>query len=199
MTPEEKKEKNRQYYRDYYAKNKDKIQAANKKYLDKNKDRQVAYRKRWRKENKEYLASLSREHRKNNWDEYKKYMRKYNREYNLAHKDEIRQKYLAKIETIPAIAQHFIIRARKRNELDFDVELLKTMITEAFIKFGDMISCTPNSLTKVSLDRIDSNHGYSKDNIQIIPKWLNYAYDKFDKEEINREIIKFAKYLTESK
>jgi len=45
---------------------------------------------------------------------------------------------------------------------------------------GEKLSLLPNSPLKISIDRIDSNKGYIKDNIQLVTKIVNQAKSDLD-------------------
>lgn len=76
-----------------------------------------------------------------------------------------------------------------------DKETLGIILENSKIKFGKLLSNEPHSPRIASVDRFDNSKGYTEDNIQIIPAWLNYAYNDYDKTEVNNEIIAYAEYL----
>lgn len=81
-----------EYTKQYYLKNKDRIDKRNREYYQKNKERAKETAKRWRRRNKEKIKELSRRWRKDNpnrkrqtdrlyYKNNKEKMRKYYREY----------------------------------------------------------------------------------------------------------------------
>lgn len=75
--------------------------------------------------------------------------------------------------------------------LDFTREELAILLDAAIIS-GDVVAekHRPNT---ASLDRRDPLRPLSRDNVQILPQWLNYAYHDFDKREVDDLILRRAR------
>jgi hypothetical protein len=58
-------------------------------------------------------------------------------------------------------------------------------------------SCTLQTgcANTASIDRLVPALGYVEGNVQIIPWWLNVAYNKFEKAVVNRELMRVADEL----
>jgi hypothetical protein len=204
------KEETKKYYKEYYEKNKETIKQRQKEYNRQNRENRLTKQKEWRDANREKIHKQQKEYR--NIEENKKkrklYNKEYNKKYSLKLKDNDKERYktnkMLRDNTIDGITMnlfnHAKTRSKKHNyELDFDKLFLTNLIKEAFHKLGEMISVNRNSPIRASMDQIIPGKGYTADNIQIIPQWLNYAYHDFDKNLINDEIIKFAEYLKSMK
>lgn len=50
-----------------------------------------------------------------------------------------------------------------------------------------------NPFNRPSPDRIDNNRGYSAENVQVVPAWLNFAYHSWDKKLVEDAILKWAR------
>ena len=66
----------KEYKRQYYLKNREKILAKVKKWYQENKERKLAYDKEYYKKNKEYVDEKKREYRKDNPEIYLKILRR---------------------------------------------------------------------------------------------------------------------------
>ena len=70
------------------------------------------------------------------------------------------------------------------------LDIAKQKISDAY-EFGDVDFLNP--ICAPSPDRIDNTKGYSDENVQIVPMWLNYAYHDWDKEQVEQVILEWAK------
>ena len=78
MTPEERKEYNRQWY----LKNKERLAEKSKKNYEKNKDKRLKYAQEYRENNKEKITEYRKEYKQKNKEKIAKYSREYQKEYN---------------------------------------------------------------------------------------------------------------------
>jgi len=188
----DKDELKKQKRREYRARNKDKINDTQREWRLKNydviKEQRKIYNKNYRENNKDIIKNCPtnnpeyrKEYRENNREKY----RQFNNEY-----------YKTLDGTISALINAAIKRSKlKQLEFNLSREFIKILIIDALDKLGDHITLTKHSPKRASLDRIDSSKGYTEDNVQIIPNWLNCAYSNYNKNDININIIEFGKYL----
>ncbi len=174
-------------------------------FLDKNK--KAAYSKIYRKSEK-YKA-----YRKSNkYKIYRKaYNKKWRPEYRSKNKEKfsIYAKQYVKKHRVAVVAYQKIY-SRKRN-LDIGKSLvnwIKCLLHRTYsrkykisIKVDDLLKlykqqkglCAlthvpmkycPNNLKSMSIDRIDSSIGYTKDNIQLVCKWVNLAKNTHSNDDM---------------
>jgi len=154
----------RKYTNDRYHKNKDKILAA---------------RRRRRKEGKVD----------------KKAERTYHREYARNNKQK-RRKYR---ETLNFFLAELVNRSKrsatKRGKIhNIDVEFLRSLwqLQDGRCAITNMpMSHKTRDLRSMSIDRIDSEKGYIKGNIQLVCKWVNFAKSNHSLDEIKTILKEF--------
>lgn len=183
-------------------------------YYKKHQEKRLAYGKSYREKNREKINEKQRKHRVEHPEKYKQIRKDYSKQYYEENKETLLQrsrKYyrdFTKINnytsTLPSTVSIMFGAIKRRNKnkniiIDFDKAYLQNVIDDTLIALKDLVSLIVNSPTRVSIDKLDPSQGYIKDNIQIIPAWLNYAYHDFDKNEVNEQIIKFAEYLKSKK
>jgi hypothetical protein len=83
-------------------------------------------------------------------------------------------------------------------------ESLKEKCRAAKEKFPDLIFYFVKGVSKqrlwlASLDRIDSNLGYTDDNVQVIPLWLNLAKSDSTQDEIDDILYSYVTSLPKFK
>lgn len=141
--------------REFYKKNKEEILSKRKVYYENNKEKIYKIQKNYSEKNKEYI---------------KKYRKKY-REKN--------------------IYKYCISNAKKRNkQLDYDesylIELFKKQNGRCFWTNLKMIEKgSHNNPFQISVDRLDNNKTYAKDNIVLCCLMINYARNTCDYETWN--------------
>lgn len=74
---------------------------------------------------------------------------------------------------------------------DITVDYMIRMYRKAKKKFPELSFYS--DINYPTVDRIDSNKGYVKRNIQIIPKWLNSAKNVHSMEDLNKIIEEYYK------
>lgn len=153
------REKDRLRCRKYYLKNKDKVNKRIKQYC---------------KDNREAVKARSRR-------------------YNITNRDILRQKHYDRISISAEAFIRNLYRGiqsrvkRSKLELDFNVDFLLKL----WHKQNGKCVMTDISMTHivddpqaVSVDRINSNNGYLKDNIQLVCRFINYAKNTYQNERI---------------
>lgn len=93
-----------------------------------------------------------------------------------------------------------LVSAAKRNakacNVPFDISPDFVLpLLEAALATG-MVTLKSKQHDTASLDRIRPELCYVSGNIQVIPWWLNAAYNRFPKESVNRAIVVVAERLT---
>lgn len=139
------KENQREYSREYYYKNKQKIQKRQKDYYERNKDK----------------------------------IKEYSKKFFLDHRKKI---LLRAIKT----------RAIKRGWV-FDLSIEDLEFPEYCPVLGVKLDFS-NRDSAASVDRIDNNKGYTKDNIQIISMLANRMKNSATKEQL----LMFSKWITQT-
>lgn len=168
------------YARARRAKNLEEFRARDRENYHKNRDREIAGMRR------RYHEGGGRE----------KMLR-----YIEANKDTLRAKQKAmrcpdSLEGWAKAFRHFTIVnvscRRLRNKvhgtavsLDVAREKVRVAALSGDVSFTDPI-CAP------SPDRIRNDEGYSDDNVQVVPRWLNYAYHDWDKTAVEAAILAWA-------
>lgn len=94
-----------------------------------------------------------------------------------------------------------LVSAAKRNaracRVSFDISPDFVLpLLEAALCSG-MVTLKSKQHDTASLDRIKPELGYVRGNVQVIPWWLNAAYNQFPKESVNRAIAVMAERLKE--
>lgn len=175
----------------------------NKEWAEKNKEHRREYKKQYREINKEKL--------KNSHKEY--YIK--NRE-NILQKQKNskilnREKYLKKSKRyrINNWSGYFISRIKKRSkdrfseDVDFDSDYLKDLFSRQkgkcyWTNLKMVLEVSNKNPFQVSIDRLDNNKGYTKDNIVLCCMMINYArnncdYDTWNDIMKNQISIKYRK------
>jgi hypothetical protein len=101
-----------------------------------------------------------------------------------------------KIRTIEQFLKYKLanIKARAEWPIDIDIQFLTELYQsqDGRCKLsGIKLTHTYNSLRSISIDRIDSSVGYTRDNVQLICRALNLAKQKFS----NADMIDFVNEL----
>lgn len=130
--------------------------------------------------NKDKVGKRIKQYRKDNWSAVKTRSRK----YNTINKDALRQK---RYDRISASVEAFIrnlyrgirSRAKKANlKLDFSIDFLLELWHKQDGKCNITNICMAHAVNDpqaISVDRIDSNNGYLKNNVQLVCQFINLA------------------------
>ena len=151
-------ERRRAYQREYYAKNKKRLneRAAN-----------------WRKNNPDKVRTS----KQNWWVANKEDSKKKHQKWQLTLKGRLCRK-------LYHLKKHKNGKVREVNiDVDFLLNLWNSQDGKCAISDYPM-SFTESNLFGVSIDRIDSNGGYTKDNVQLVCQGINFAKNKFSNEDI---------------
>lgn len=197
-----------EYQKSYREKNSEDIKALKREWALANKERVREAQKRYREKNREKINAKNKVIRKNNPEKYKEYSQKYfasNREQinakNRSRKKEIfelnPENFFKKI--IQRLKRRHVTcrqSAQKKYELfDLDVKYLLGLWSAQ----GGLCALTKKELAHkfhtpftVSVDRIDSQKGYIKENVQLVCQSANYAKSHFSNEV-------FLKFWNEAK
>lgn len=158
------KDYQRKYQREYYAKNKAKRQEQTRQWRKENPDKVRSIRKKW--------YDANRDKQRENQEKWK--------------------------NTLSGCLCTKLchLKKQKRNRvLDFEIDkddlldLWKSQEGCCAISSYPM-QTTMNSLFAVSVDRIDSSLGYTKNNIQLVCQGINFAKNHYT----NEEMIEFWEY-----
>lgn len=148
------------------------------------------YKKQYRQKNKQRILEYEKEYRKINKQRIKKNQKKYNSDYYLKNRGELLQK--TKIRKTQNWSSHLIwaikVRTKKKKfatEIDFDSDylkdLFKTQNGKCYWSNLKMLEQASNhNLFQVSVDRLDNNKSYTKDNIVLCCLMINYARNNCD-------------------
>jgi hypothetical protein len=128
--------------------------------------------------------------RKDYYLEQNKQWREANKEHRAQH---AAKKHRERKEQNPALYLWKYAKARARyDNMDFDLEITDIVIPAVCPYFKTPFVMNDQHLA-ASLDRIDSNKGYTKDNIQVI----SYRANKMKNDATVQELISFAKGVLE--
>lgn len=108
-----------------------------------------------------------------------------------------REKYFTSLEGSVVKLLDSCRRRCKNKKLQFDIdkEFIVDLVNKTIEKCPNIFSMQPHSPKKISIDQIVCGKGYTQDNVQIIPAWLNFAYNDYNKTEVDDAIIEYAEYL----
>lgn len=157
----------------YYDKNKEHLYEQKKEYISKNRDKINAYYRKKYAENSEPFKV-----RHNKWENK-------NREYRINYHKEYR-----KNNQEICIRGRLLTRARNRaKEKGFDFDLDKTWLDEKLkatvcCKTGIPFIYEADSPYVPSIDRINSNMGYTKNNCRLVCKIYNFAKNMWTDDDV---------------
>ena len=171
---ENNKEKIAEQHKQYYENNKEKIAEQKKQYLENNKEKIVEYKKQYNENNKEKIAEQRKQYRENNKEKKQEYMKQYYEENK--EKILLRLNRINNIEKYSDISEAWLTRkiCRLKNG-----EYACTLTTDELLELIPKDLKCPIFKTKfvfkgndksmfLSVDRIDNNSGYHKDNVTIV-------------------------------
>ncbi len=180
------KEETKKYEQEYYKKNAEKRKAYSKQWRRNNKERKNEYQKAWREKKKQYMVDWQRNFRAKN----KKICEEYRKRSLLKAKTE---------RPIEFIARRLFFGSKSRakaKKMAFDltqewiVEKIKsgkcsvTNIPFYINPIKDDNKSGPVSAFAPSLDRINTNRGYTKKNTQVVIWIYNSAKSSFTHNEV---------------
>ena len=184
--------KHKEYARQHYIDNKNKIDEQQRQYDKEHKERRAEYHRRHYIDNKDEMDRQQHQYDADNKDKRAEYMRRYRLQYNLDHKDVItkynHQHWLERPEIHQDGARKY--RGLKRNaEGNFTSEEFR-LLCEAFenrcVYCGQELPLVPDHATPLSRDG-------SNDIENIVPSCTHYncskgtlTYDEFV-EKLKRE------------
>jgi hypothetical protein len=161
------------------------------------KERKEANRKRlreWVKNNPERAASHWRKYRENNQEKMNS-RRREDRKFNPEKYSEYTTKY--RQSTVKRfISKKFSgIRTRrfKKKGIKKVIDITVDFLVDLYEKQEGRCAITKHKMTTkfkclycISIDRIDSSKGYTKDNVQLVCQAMNFCKNAFTNEEILR-------------
>lgn len=160
-----------------------------KKYNEENKGVRKEYTKKWREENKEARKKWDKKYREKNKESIKKYRKKYYGE-NKETKKEYTKKYQRTLE-----GKYTCLKATaKSRALEVQITFEEYM---GLVKENKCYYCDASlaDTTGSSLNRIDSNKGYSIANVRPCCGICNVIMNNFTKEELLARLHKIAQRL----
>lgn len=155
------------YYADYYAKNKERLNEKSVTWASKNPEKVKSYKRNWYAKNKE-RSKLQKE----DW--------------------------LKTTRGCLSKKMGHLKRQKRNKQLEFKITLDDLVDLWELQDGRCAISNYPmeasfNSLFSVSVDRINSSMGYTKENIQLVCQAINFAKNHYT----NEEMIRFWEYRDE--
>jgi exonuclease VII large subunit len=150
MTTEDKKELRRARYRDWYAKNKERILARRREMKEKKK---LDWKKWYASHREEYLArcrelyiknkeKITARNRKRYWDKRDE-RREYSKQYHQAHKDEIKlRKKIARADETKRAQYKKLLRAKRALRKNPTNTSAAMTVLESKMKFCDRMKLT---------------------------------------------------------
>lgn len=171
------KEKSNENNKLYYKNNKEAIDQKHREHYQKNKDK----KKQYEEENKEKIAEQQKKYRENNKEKIaeknKKYRKENGEKINATAKSS-RQTYEGTINQLVKTRIHY--NKKDGFDCDLDNNYVKQLIEKCdskciYCEHSLEIKCDSGSLSQISIDRIDSNKPYQKDNIQLTCLFCNLA------------------------
>ena len=208
-TPSEKK---KEYNRKYYADNKEKSKESNREWYKANKEKSLAYSRKyyinnrekikgssneWYKANREKSLESSKKWREDNPERKKELDKRWNKD----NYDYIREKKECSKEKVKVNSAR--TRARKKNII---FNITEQDVKDVWPK--DNICPALNILLVIgkgsakdnspSLDRIDNNKGYTKNNIQIVSTLANHIMSSATPDQV-LQVGHYFKELIDSK
>ena len=150
----------------------------------------------YRKNNREKINERARQYQRENKERFRESKKKYRKQYRQRHKKEINQKRILYLESCKENFLKNLIMTTYANDRqigrEFDIDLsyilelwelqngkCNTTGIKMICKFGDL-KC-------VSIDRIDSNKGHIKGNVQLVCSFYNMG--KKDKPDYEARAI----------
>jgi|19_taG_2_1085344.scaffolds.fasta_scaffold03178_10 hypothetical protein len=149
-----------------------------KKWKNENREAYNEYYKEYRKKHKKKISKQAKNRRLKNADK--------NSEWNKEYRASSPRTWLSKRLSNAKITRtrYGKTTTREKNiDIDFLVELWKKQNGLCSITKYPMIH-GPNSLFSASIDRINSDKGYTKDNVQLVCQAINFAKNKFSNEDM---------------
>jgi hypothetical protein len=162
-----------------------------------------AYLKEYRKKNREKLRKQIQDWKDTNREQYRESARK------LYHTPEGKKKHRARVCKTPrtwmshllSITRAIVAKPGPHDpksgpQLDFDIDLdFLCSLYEAqdgkCAVTGVKMTHKFNDLAAISVDRIDSKKGHTKDNVHLICQWVNFAKRHHDLEDFKRLLADF--------
>jgi hypothetical protein len=180
-------EEHKQIDREYYLRNKEKINIRQKEYYLKTKEIRQELARQHYQENKNQIRAYQRNYRKENPEKVKSQVRKYNKNNYKRLSEQVKEHHRLDREKFPEkyIVRNAKSRAKKKG-LPFNITISDIIIpktcpilgTPIFKSIGTKTQNTP------SLDRIKPMLGYVKGNIQIISHLANLMKQDASLEQI---------------
>lgn len=153
-----------------------------KKYSEKTPEQRAKIQesnRKWVEANRDHVRQKQKEYREKNKDKIKAY-----REENKEAIKESSRKHYKTAETIPHRFVNYLFSSCKRGAKDRNIpfKLTKEDIENLCINSngkcalsGLPLTSERNNPMKASVDRIDSNKGYTKNNVQLVGAMVNTA------------------------
>lgn len=172
-----------------------------REYREKNKEIIAEKKKEWRKKNADRIREQNKKWREKNVDKIKEYYQKSKeknidkiKEYNKIHKRKLKESNPEK--WLQVLLSNCRIRHKKNDysghiiceitleDLIAQHEKQKGLCAISNVKMDHI----QGSLNSISIDRIDNNLGYTKENTHLVAKWINIGRRNATLEEIKQAI-----------
>ena len=162
-----------------------------KKWREANQEKIKEYQKEWYKSNREYHIQKKKEWAEQNPDKVKTYKKKWYKD----NKEKAKENHKKYKQTLPGYLATKLGHCKRRKGVDCEItrdDLMKLWESQdgrCAISNYPMKHISSN-LFSVSVDRIDSSQGYTRNNIQLVCQAINLAKNSFS----NQEMIEFWEY-----
>ena len=188
LTEEEKREKRRQYKKEWSEKNKAKLQQQKKEYYEKNKEKFLQQRKEYYETNKGKISQYKKEYNEKHKEDIQFYKSKYYQEHReeLINKNSIYKKsFNGSIKAKIICSKQDDIKYNRENNIDEDFvkELLQKQnntCSRCKIKVKTDWE-EPYDKEQYSVNRLDNSIGHIKSNCEITCWGCNDYLGRIDK------------------
>lgn len=159
-----------------------------------NKERVLANRRRYYTENKELIKKKARDYTREN----KEWICQRNREFRQKHLQEIRAREKQRLVTNPESYLFYSAKMRaKKRGIPFTLVLDDIIIPSHCPVFGSPLTRGDGKFrtNSPSIDRIDNNKGYTKDNIIVVSFRANNLKSDASLDELRRLVAYYETRL----
>jgi hypothetical protein len=198
LSPEERKARKNERNRLYRLEHKEQLREYNRRYLASHPNWEKEYREKYEKENSEIIKIHKQQYYLNKKEEMNLKSKAW---YDSRKNDPIfkEQKRLKRIENKRQYLFNAIKNRAKKRGIEFDIQ--PSDIHDLFISQGNVCAISKikfdeySAYYSSSVDRIDSNRGYVKGNIQLVCSVVNTMKLDLDMVEFRSIISKIYKSI----